>query len=143
MTPRVPPTGPIGRGAGSSPSPGSDKRRHDLPAAFGYAFAGLRAAWRDEPNLRIHLLLAALALIGAWLLRLPVLGWALVIFAIVLVVSAELFNASVEAVVDLVSAEQHPLAKRAKDISAAAVLVAAGGALAIGIFLVLWAIGRL
>ena len=143
MTPLVPPTAPTGREAKSSPSPASAKRRHDLPAAFGYAFAGLRTAWRAEPNLRIHAALTALALIGAWLLRLPLLGWALVIFAIALVVSAELMNSAVEAVVDLVSPEEHPLAKRAKDVAAAAVLVAAAGALAIGILIVLWAIGRL
>jgi diacylglycerol kinase len=143
MKPLVPPTAPTGRGARTSPSRASAKRRHDLPAAFGYAFAGLWAAWRSEPNLRIHALLAALALIGAWLLRLPVLGWALVIFAIALVLSAELINSAVESVVDLVSPEEHPLAKRAKDVAAAGVLVAAAGALLVGVFVVLWAIGRI
>jgi undecaprenol kinase len=92
---------------------------------------------------RIHAFLAAAALVAAWLLRLPVLGWALVAFAIALVLCAELLNAAIEAVVDLVSPEDHPLAKRAKDLAAAGVLVAAGGALAVGILLLAWAAGRI
>ena len=55
---------------------------------------------------------------------------------------AELFNTALEALVDLVSPGDHPLAKRAKDIAAAAVLVAAAAALATGACLVFWALGR-
>lgn len=118
------------------------RRRHDLAAAFGYAFEGLAAAWRSEPNVRIHALLAAAALgVCAWL-RLPLAGWALVVFAIALVVSAELMNAALETVVDLVSPEEHPLAKRAKDVAAGAVLVAAAGAAAVGVLVVVWALAR-
>jgi diacylglycerol kinase len=127
----------------TSPSPISANRRHTVPAAFRYAFAWLRAALRSERNLQIHLVLAALALVGAWLLRLPLLGWALVIFTIGLVVCAELLNSAIESVVDLVSPEDHALAKRAKDIGAAAVLVAALAAVAIAALLVAWAVGRL
>ena len=75
-------------------------------------------------------------------LRLPPAAWAVVFLAIALVVAAELLNAAVESVVDLVSPEDHPLAKRAKDIAAAAVLVAAAGAVAVGLCVALWAAGR-
>lgn len=54
------------------------------------------------------------------------------------VIAAELLNAAVEAVVDLVSPAEHPLAKRAKDIAAAGVLVAALGALGVGLALAVW-----
>jgi undecaprenol kinase len=74
-------------------------------------------------------------------LRLPAAAWALVFFAIALVVVAELLNAALEAVVDLVSPEDHPLAKRAKDVAAAAVLVAAAGSVAVGVCVAVWALG--
>jgi diacylglycerol kinase len=75
-------------------------------------------------------------------LRLPAAAWAIVFLTIALVVGAELLNSAVESVVDLVSPGEHPLAKRAKDVAAAAVLVAAAGAVAVGVCLVVWATGR-
>jgi undecaprenol kinase len=72
--------------------------------------------------------------------RLPLAGWGLVVVAIALVVVAELLNAAIEATVDLISPAEHPLAKRAKDIAAAAVLVAAVGAVGVGVVLALWTI---
>ncbi len=117
-------------------------RRHDLAAAFRYAFAGLGAAWRSERNLRIHGVVAAAVVVAGALLRLPAAAWAVLFLTIGLVVAAELLNAALESVVDLVSPEDHPLAKRAKDVAAAAVLVAAAAAVAVGFCLVLWATGR-
>ena len=86
------------------------------------------------------MVLAAVALIAAALLRLPVWAWALVVLAIALVLVTELLNSALEAVVDLVSPHDHPLAKRAKDVGAAAVLVAACGAAAAGVIIAGWAI---
>ena len=117
-------------------------RRHDLGAAFRYAFAGLFAAWRTERNLRIHAVVAAAVVVAGAVLRLPAAGWAIVFLTIALVVSAELLNAAIETVVDLVSPEDHPLAKRAKDVAAAGVLVAVAGAVAVGCCLAVWAAGR-
>ncbi len=117
-------------------------RPHDLGAAFRYAFAGLGAAWRSERNLRVHAVIAAVVIVAGAVLRLPAAAWAVLFLAIALVVVAELLNAAVETVVDLVSPADHPLAKRAKDVAAAAVLVAAAGAVAVGICVVLWATGR-
>jgi diacylglycerol kinase len=117
-------------------------RRHDLAATFRYAFAGLFAAWRTERNLRIHAGIGAAVVVVGAVLRLPPAAWAIVFLTIALVVTAELLNAAVEAVVDLVSPEDHPLAKRAKDVAAAGVLVAAAGAVAVGLCVVLWAVGR-
>jgi diacylglycerol kinase len=79
---------------------------------------------------------------GGIVLRLPAAAWAVLFLTIALVVAAELVNSAVESVVDLVSPEDHPLAKRAKDVAAAAVLVAVAGAVAVGICLVLWATGH-
>ena len=83
----------------------------------------------------------AVLVVGAFL-PLPPFAWALVVVAIALVLVAELFNSALEAVVDLASPADHPLAKQAKDIAAGAVLVAAAAAVAIGLLLAGWALAR-
>ena len=107
-------------------------------AAFGYALAGLAAAWRGQPNLRIHTVVAALVVVAGAVLRIPPVWWALVVLAIGLVLVAELLNTALEAVVDLVSVDDHPLAKRAKDVAAAGVLIAVLTALGIALSLGVW-----
>lgn len=92
----------------------------------GFAWAGLAFAFRTQANFRIELVCAALA--GLATLWLDVPG-APVLLACALVLALELMNTAVEAVVDLVSPDVHPLAKVAKDASAAAVLLACLGAL--------------
>ncbi len=118
----------------------SPAHRHGLAAAFGYAFAGLRAGWAGEPNLRLHVVAALVVAIAGGLLRLPPPAWAVLALAVAGVIAAELLNAAVEAVVDLVSPLEHPLAKRAKDLAAAAVLVAVLGAVAVGAAVAAWAL---
>ncbi len=103
-------------------------RRHSLAAGFGYAFAGLAAAWRTQRNVRIHALIAVIVLVAAAALRVPSWGWAVLALAIAVVFAVELLNTALEAVVDLASPGEHPLAKRAKDIAAGAVLIASFGA---------------
>ena len=122
--------------------PISDKpRRHGVGAAFGYAFAGLSTAWRSERNLRIHAAIALAVVILGTVLRLRPLAWGLLVFAIGLVLVTELLNSAIEAVVDLVSPHDDPLAKRAKDVAAAAVLVAALTAAAIGALVAVFSLG--
>lgn len=104
-----------------------------MPAAFGYALAGLVTAWRTQRNVRIHAAAAAAVVVAGALLRLSPLAWAVVALAIGLVLTAELLNTALEALVDLVSPQDHPLAKAAKDVAAAAVLVASLAALAVAV----------
>lgn len=85
--------------------------------------------------MKIHILAAAVAIVLAWGLGLTSVEKALIIMAIAGVITAELINTAVEAVVDLVSPEYHPLAKLAKDAAAGAVLVAAVAAVVIGCLL--------
>jgi diacylglycerol kinase len=101
--------------------------------SFRYAFAGCWYMLRTQPNAWIHALasLAVLA-VGLWL-GLERLEWALITLAIVIVWTAEFINTALEALIDLASPQQHPLAKAGKDVSAAAVLVAAGGSIVIGL----------
>ena len=105
--------------------------------SFKFAFAGLRALVRTQPNAWVHLALAALALALAFLLALPPAEVALIILTIGLVLATEAVNTAVEAVCDLVSPGYHPLVKRAKDLSAAAVLLSAVAA--VGVALALFA----
>jgi diacylglycerol kinase (ATP) len=79
-----------------------------------------------------HLVAAILVLVGALLLRLTLHEFALLALAITLVLFAELVNTAIEVVVDLVSPDFHPLAQRAKDVAAGAVLLASVGATVLG-----------
>ncbi|UOR04897.1 diacylglycerol kinase family protein [Hymenobacter aerilatus] len=104
-------------------------------ASFGHAFRGVGAALRSEVHLRFHAL-ATVVVIGLGLyFDITRIEWALVAAAVGTVWSAELVNTAVEAVVDLVSPDYHPLAGKAKDVAAAAVLLAALGALVVGLLI--------
>ena len=97
-----------------------------------YAVRGLWDGWRTQRNLRVHLIVGFLACgLGVWL-RLEPVEWGLLSLTIVLVLVAELLNTAVEVLVDLVSPERRTEAMRIKDLAAAAVLVCAGGSLALG-----------
>ncbi|MBC8083766.1 MAG: diacylglycerol kinase family protein [Hymenobacter sp.] len=102
-------------------------------ASFGYAFRGVRAALRSEVHLRLHALATVLVTGLGFYCRLSGLEWALIALVVGLVWSLELVNTAVEAVVNLASPEYHPLAGRAKDVAAGAVLVGAMTALVVGL----------
>ena len=94
-----------------------------LLAAFGYSFDGFRAAFRYEAAFRQELL-AAVALAGVAFWIDVTTGERLALIAsLVLVLIVELVNSAIEAIVDLASPGLHPLAKRAKDLGSAAVLL--------------------
>jgi diacylglycerol kinase len=93
-------------------------------SAFRWAFAGLAYVLRTQPHAWVHSLATILVVaLGLWL-RLGRGGWALMGVAMGVVWVAEITNTALEAIVDLVSPQPHPLAKIAKDCGAAAVLVA-------------------
>ncbi len=98
-------------------------------SSFHYALAGIVYAVRTQPNFRVQLVLAALAILATLLLRLERAYVIEVVLAIALVLALELVNTAVESVVDLMIELHHPLAKKAKDAAAGAVFVATVGAL--------------
>ena len=111
-------------------------------AAFGYAFEGLGYLWRTQPNTRIHAAATVVVILTALWLHIGALGWAALALAVGLVWVAEAFNTALEAAVDLCSPGFHPLAKASKDVGAAAVLLAALAAVAVGLAVLgppLWA----
>lgn len=91
--------------------------------AFHYSLAGLQAAYRCEDAFRQEVWLAAVMLPAACLLPVGAIARALMIASVLLVLVVELLNSAVEATVDRISLENHRLAKRAKDIGSAAVLI--------------------
>jgi diacylglycerol kinase (ATP) len=91
--------------------------------AFGYSIAGFREAYRNEDAFRQEVLLALVLLPLAFYLGQTALHKALMIACVLLVMIVELLNSSIEATVDRISLENHALAKRAKDIGSAAVLM--------------------
>lgn len=91
--------------------------------AFHYSLAGLAAAYRHEDAFRQETHLAIVLIPLALLLPATGIGRALMIGSVLLVLIVELLNSAVEAAVDRISLENHRLAKRAKDIGSAAVLV--------------------
>ena len=92
--------------------------------ATHYSVAGLRAAFRHEDAFRLEVVLAALLIPAALLVPASGTGKALMAGSVLLVLIVELVNSAVEAIVDRISLEQHALAKRAKDIGSAAVMLA-------------------
>jgi len=96
------------------------------------AIEGILWATKSQPHLRWHFLGGICVLLAAVFFKVSVLELILLIFAIVLVLFAELINTAVEVVVDMVSPDYHPLAKRAKDVAAGSVLVSSIGAAVMG-----------
>jgi diacylglycerol kinase len=112
--------------------PGEDFVRTRIKA-FGYAFSGWWYVIRTQRNAWIHAMFSVAAVAVSLWLGLKPLEWAMIVFAIALVWFAEFLNTALEAVVDLASPQQHYLARVGKDVGAAAVLIAAGASIIIGL----------
>lgn len=95
-----------------------------LLAALGYSAAGLAAAWRHEAAFRQLCALACVLLPVAFWLDLARVERALLVGVVLLALIVELVNSAIEATVDRISLELHPLSKRAKDLGSAAQLLA-------------------
>ncbi len=110
-------------------------RAPSLWHSFRFAAEGMWYAVRTQRNLRIHFGAAAIVMTLAVWLHVSRFAWAVLVLLIGLVLAAELINTVVEAVVDLISPDFHPLAKIAKDVAAAAVLTVSVTAVVVGLFL--------
>ncbi|MFM7854831.1 MAG: diacylglycerol kinase family protein [Flammeovirgaceae bacterium] len=103
--------------------------------SVGFAINGLRVAWREQPNFKIHLLAMVLVNLAAWLVKLNVTEWAVVIICVGVVLAAELFNSAIEKIVDWVNPQWSKQAGKIKDIAAAAVLVVAISSVCVAILI--------
>jgi len=109
-----------------------DRRMGPLIAAFGYAFQGLWYLLRTQRNAQIHCLVGACALALGATLRIARWEWLALVLTIAIVLAAEGMNTAIEATVDLACAKPHPLAKLAKDVAAASVLICAIASVIVG-----------
>ncbi len=106
---------------------------HRFTDRLGFAWAGLRAAWRSEKSLRTHAVATACVTAALCITRAPALWWAVMAVTIALVVCAELLNTAIEALADHLHPQRHDAIKRTKDVAAGAVLISSLGALAVGL----------
>jgi diacylglycerol kinase len=104
--------------------------------SFHNAFVGVWYVIRTQKNAWIHSIATLLVVLFAMWLNLTVRDWAVLVLAMGLVWTAEFINTALEAIVDLASPHQHPLAKIGKDVGAAAVVIAAFSSAIVG-FLIL------
>lgn len=113
--------------------PGKHPSHPSFRRSFLFAIQGFRTAVRQERNIKVMLAGAVFAVVMGFVCQLDAVSWAIIAMCIGSVLSSELVNTSIEAVVDLVSPEFHPLAGKAKDIAAAAELVLSMTAAVVGV----------
>src|SRR5207248_6057697 len=118
-------------------SPGRPHRVDRRRALYGFRHAGRGFSWAlsSQANLRVHFVAAAVVLIAALVLRFSVIEFVGLVLCFTVVVAAELFNTTLEVLIDYAWPEHHPMIGRAKDVAAAAGLVAAAGAASVGVLL--------
>ncbi len=100
-----------------------------------FAWEGLRHGLRVENSLKIQATVLVIVILALLVLRPGPLWWALVLLASSGVLAAELFNTTIEHLVDHLHPDVHPQIRVVKDCAAAAVLVMSLGAVAVGIAL--------
>lgn len=109
--------------------------RHSI--SFVHAFQGIWYAVKTQPNFVVHALISSLVIGAGWWLGLDSWEWTVLILTITGGLVVELVNTAIEATVDLVTSDVHPLAKIAKDCASGAMLVYAIGATLVGLLIFL------
>ncbi|HAW60154.1 MAG TPA: diacylglycerol kinase [Actinobacteria bacterium] len=112
-----------------------DCPNRSLISSFNHAIEGIIYVLRTQRNMKIHFFIAAAVLIASLFFRISRLEFMVLLFAIVLVMITELINTAIEFSIDVVTTTFDPLAKVAKDIAAAAVLLASLNAVILGYFI--------
>jgi diacylglycerol kinase (ATP) len=111
-----------------------------LVNAMSYSLSGLVLSWQDEAAFRQEVILAIVLVSVAFMVPVDVTQRVLLVASIMLVLVVELINSAIEATVDRVSLDIHPLAKRAKDMGSAAVFLALTNAI-LTWAMILWSLG--
>lgn len=110
-------------------------KKNPLYKSFGYAFEGIFTGIKKERNMKIHCLAMAAVVLAGIVFRISIAEWCICLILFGMILSLELINTAIEAVVDLVTEEKKPLAKLAKDTAAGAVLIAAIMAAGVGLLI--------
>ena len=108
-----------------------------LIRSFGYALDGLKYCFKTQLNFRIHLAVMLFVIAFGVFFNITTTEWIAVIFCGMLVLVLEMVNTAIEYLCDTVTKEIHPAVKIIKDVSAAAVLLAAAGSVIIGLIIFL------
>ncbi len=107
-------------------------KNRNIIQSFNNAVTGIVSAIKTEKNMKVHYFAGLFVIFGSLFFDFTRLEFLALVFTIVLVFVAEMFNTAIELVVDLVTDEYHPLAKLAKDIAAGGVLIAVINSLVVG-----------
>lgn len=110
---------------------------HKFFTSLKIAISGLRTAFKEEQSFRIQILIGIIVILFMIALNLNPLEISILVLAILLVLGLELINSQIERFLDLIQPDHYPKVKIIKDISAAAVLVAALGTIIVGILILL------
>lgn len=111
-------------------------KNHHLVQAMGHAFDGIILMLKEERNMRFHVLSAMAAVVVGWLLRINTSDWLWILLVIFLVFAAEFLNTVTEAVTDLLVQHHYDInVKKAKDVAAGGVLLAAIFAVVVGLII--------
>lgn len=111
-------------------------KNRTLVASMEFAITGIITAFKEERNMRKHMISAILAIIAGTVFRISVTEWLFLLLAIFLVITFEIINSAIENVVDLASNYHFSmLAKNAKDMAAGAVLIISGYAVLTGLII--------
>ena len=111
-------------------------KNRTLVASMEFAITGIITAFKEERNMRKHMISAILAIIAGTVFRISVTEWLFLLLAIFLVITFEIINSAIENVVDLASNYHFSmLAKNAKDMAAGAVLIISGYAVLPGLII--------
>ena len=105
--------------------------------SFVFAVRGIKSVFASETNMKVHVGISVLVLLMGFLFHISTIEWLICILCVGLVFCSEMFNTAIETIVDLVSPQRNPLAGKAKDIAAGAVLVTAVISVVIGIVIFL------
>ncbi len=104
-------------------------------SGFKHAQEGILHCFRTQKHMRYHFYTLVAVLVSGLLLNLDNRDMLVLVFAITLVIVAEMFNTAIEAVVDMITENYHPVAKLVKDVAAGAVLLAAMNAVISGVLI--------
>lgn len=106
-----------------------------LRKSFGYAFKGIDDVIKHEPNMKIHVVVAILVVIMAFILKVSIIEWIVLVLLIGAVLAAETINTTIENLVDMYTKEYDEKAKIVKDTAAGTVLILAITSAIIGLII--------
>lgn len=106
-----------------------------LRKSFGYAIKGIDDVIKHEPNMKIHVVVAILVVIMAFILKVSIIEWIILVLLIGAVLAAETINTTIENLVDMYTKEYDEKAKIVKDTAAGTVLILAITSAIIGLII--------